>query len=88
MPLSDMNGAGSFWQGAWTFRIYWGAFAVLLLLAAHLLWRRGTEVRLRPRLASTRRRLAGGVRTVGATSIPISPARPSAVTTWARFQPA
>jgi ABC-2 type transport system permease protein len=59
MPLSDMNGAGSFWQGAWTFRLYWGAFAALLLVAAHLLWRRGTEVRLRPRLALARRRLAG-----------------------------
>ena len=59
MPLSDMNGAGSFWKGAWTVRIYWGAFAVLLLLAAHLLWRRGTEIRLRPRLAQARRRLSG-----------------------------
>ncbi|HLM69254.1 MAG TPA: ABC transporter permease, partial [Longimicrobium sp.] len=59
MPLSDMNGAGSFWWGAWTVRVYWGAFAVLLLLAAHLLWRRGTEIRLRPRLAAARRRLAG-----------------------------
>jgi ABC-type Na+ efflux pump permease subunit len=59
MPLSDINGTGSFWQGAWTFRIYWGAFAVLLLLAAHLLWRRGTEIRLKPRLAYARRRLAG-----------------------------
>ena len=59
MPLSDMNGAGSFWWGAWTVRVYWGAFAVLLLLAAHLLWRRGTEIRLRPRLAAARRRLRG-----------------------------
>jgi ABC-2 type transport system permease protein len=58
-PLSDMNGAGSFWKGAWTFRIYWGALAVLLLVAAHLLWRRGAEIRLKPRLAHARRRLAG-----------------------------
>ena len=58
MPLSDMNGAGSFWRGAWTVRIYWSAFAVLLLVAAHLLWRRGTEIRLRPRLAAARRRLS------------------------------
>ena len=60
MPLSDMNGAGSFWWGAWTVRLYWGAFAVLLLVAAHLLWRRGTEVRLRPRLVAARRRLREG----------------------------
>ena len=59
MPLSDMNGAGTFWKGAWTVRFYWGAFAVLLLLAAHLLWRRGTEIKLRPRLAAARRRLSG-----------------------------
>ncbi|HYH80403.1 MAG TPA: hypothetical protein VEX86_11425, partial [Longimicrobium sp.] len=58
-PLSDMNGGGGFWVAAWTFRLYWGAFAALLLVAAHLLWRRGTEVRLRPRLALARRRLAG-----------------------------
>jgi len=58
-PLSDINGAGSFWKGPWTFRIYWGAFAILLLVAAHLLWRRGTEIRLKPRLALARRRLAG-----------------------------
>jgi hypothetical protein len=57
MPLSDMNGAGSFWRGAWTVRAYWGAFAVLLLVAAHLLWRRGSELRLRPRLAAARCRL-------------------------------
>jgi hypothetical protein len=59
MPLSDLNGAGSFWKGAWTFRMYWGAFAVLLLVGAHLLWRRGTEIRLKPRLALARRRLLG-----------------------------
>ncbi|HYE59001.1 MAG TPA: M1 family aminopeptidase, partial [Rhodothermales bacterium] len=59
MPLSDLNGAGSFWKGAWAFRLYWGAFAVLLLIAAHLLWRRGTEVRLKPRLALAARRLVG-----------------------------
>jgi ABC-2 type transport system permease protein len=69
MPLSDMNGAGSFWWGAWTVRVYWGAFAVLLLLAAHLLWRRGTEVRLRPRLAAARRRLAGAPGRVGAAAL-------------------
>ncbi|HET7228764.1 MAG TPA: M1 family aminopeptidase [Longimicrobium sp.] len=69
MPLSDMNGAGSFWWGAWTVRAYWGAFAVLLLLAAHLLWRRGTEIRLRPRLAAARRRLAGAAGRVAAAAL-------------------
>ena len=69
MPLSDLNGAGSFWKGAWTFRLYWGAFAVLLLLVAHLLWRRGTEMRLKPRLALARRRLAGAPGLVGAGAL-------------------
>jgi ABC-2 type transport system permease protein len=69
MPLSDLNGAAGFWKGAWTFRLYWGAFAALLLLAAHLLWRRGTEIRLKPRLALARRRLAGTPGLVGAAAL-------------------
>jgi len=69
VPLSDVNGAGSFWQGAWVFRLYWGTFAVLLLVAAHLLWRRGTDVRLRPRLSLARRRLAGAVGWVAAAAL-------------------
>ena len=69
VPLSDMNGAGSFWIGAWIFRAYWGAFAVLLLVAAHLLWRRGTDVRLRHRLTSLRRRLSGATRWVAGAAL-------------------
>jgi ABC-2 type transport system permease protein len=69
MPLSDLNGAGSFWFGAWTLRLYWGAFAVLLLLAAHLLWRRGTEVRLKPRLEGAWGRLAGTPGLVAAAAL-------------------
>ncbi len=59
MPLSDMNGAGTFWQGAWTLRLYWGAAAVLLLVASHLMWRRGADVRLKPRVARMPQRFAG-----------------------------
>lgn len=69
MPLSDLNGAGSFWFGAWMLRLYWGAFAVLLLVAAHLLWRRGTEVRLKPRLARAWGRLAGAPGWVAAAAL-------------------
>ena len=68
-PLSDLNAGGSFWIGAWTLRIYWGACAVLLLLAAHLLWRRGTEVRLKPRLALVRRRLRGAPGWIGTAAL-------------------
>ncbi|HET7434113.1 MAG TPA: M1 family aminopeptidase [Thermoanaerobaculia bacterium] len=69
MPLSDLNGAGSFWKGAWTFRLYWAAFAVLLLVAAHLLWRRGTEIRLKPRLTRARRALLGAPGWVAAAAL-------------------
>jgi len=56
---SDINGAGTFWIGAWWFRFYWAAVALILLVAAHLLWRRGTETRLKPRLRLAKARLAG-----------------------------
>jgi ABC-2 type transport system permease protein len=56
---SDLNGAGNFWAGAWWFRLYWSAFALLLLVASHLLWRRGTETRLKPRLRRAPARLMG-----------------------------
>ena len=59
VPLSDFSGVDNFWVGAWTVRLYWGALAVLLLVASHLLWRRGTETRFRSRLVLARRRLAG-----------------------------
>lgn len=59
VPLSDMNGAGSFWIGAWIFRLYWGSFALLLLIIAHLFWRRGRDVRLKPRLIQSIHRLKG-----------------------------
>jgi hypothetical protein len=50
VPLSDMAGAGIHWQAAWWFRLFWVAAAALLLVAVHLLWRRGTEQRLKARL--------------------------------------
>jgi aminopeptidase N len=59
-PLSDMNGAGIYWIGAWWFRLYWGGLCLILLAASHLLWRRGTETRLAPRLRLVPRRLKGG----------------------------
>jgi len=59
VPLSDMNGQGTFWIGAWWFRLYWTAFATILLVLAYALWRRGTETRLTPRLRRLPRRLWG-----------------------------
>jgi hypothetical protein len=57
--LSDMNGAQVGLALGWWLRLYWGAFAVMLAVLAHLLWRRGTEVSLRPRLKQLPRRLTG-----------------------------
>lgn len=53
-PLSDMNGAGGFWVGAWIGRLYWMAFAAFLLVVAHWLWPRGTVTAVRPRLKAVR----------------------------------
>jgi ABC-2 type transport system permease protein len=59
VPLSDMNGMGRFWEGRAWFQAYWLAFALMLLVTAHLLWRRGADTSLRPRLAHLPRRLRG-----------------------------
>jgi ABC-type transport system involved in multi-copper enzyme maturation permease subunit len=56
---SDMAGQGNFSAAGYWFRLYWLAFSVLLLVASHLLWRRGTETRLKPRLKLVPRRLRG-----------------------------
>ena len=70
-PYSDMNGAGGYWKAAWLFRLYWGAFAVLLLVGAHLLWRRGTETRLKPRLKRVPARLRGATAMAAGTALAV-----------------
>ena len=59
VPLSDMNGQGRFWIGAAWFRLYWGAAALILLVLAHALWRRGVDTGLLPRLKRLPHRLKG-----------------------------
>ncbi len=59
VPLSDMNGQGTYWIGADWFRLYWSAFAVVLLVLAYGVWRRGTETRFMPRLRRLPHRLKG-----------------------------
>lgn len=71
VPLSDMNDMGSFWQGAWWFRLYWSAFAVVLLVLTHALWRRGTVTGLRARLRRLPRRLAGPAGLIGAGALAV-----------------
>ena len=58
---SDMNGFGPFIPPVLWFRLYWSAWAMLLLVVAVLFWVRGTEPGLRRRLASARARFAGPV---------------------------
>jgi aminopeptidase N len=69
VPLSDMNGQGRFWIGAYWFRLYWAAFAVILLTAAYGLWRRGSETRFAPRLRRLPSRLMGGAGVVLALAV-------------------
>jgi ABC-2 type transport system permease protein len=59
VPLSDMNGQGTFWIARAWFHLYWSGFALVLTVLTYALWRRGTETRLRPRLARLPRRLRG-----------------------------
>jgi hypothetical protein len=49
VPVSDFNGQGNFWIGAAVFRAYWLLFGVILIVVAHLLWPRGTDLGLRVR---------------------------------------
>jgi aminopeptidase N len=59
VPVSDFNGMDRFWVARTWFQAFWMLGALILLLAAHLLWRRGTEVELKPRIARLRQRLHG-----------------------------
>ena len=70
-PLSDLNGLSRFWITQAWFQIYWSAFAAILLVFAHVLWRRGTTVALRPRLRLAARHLRGsaGVTLAAATAV-------------------
>lgn len=58
-PLSDLNGSGGFLAAGWWLRLYWAGFALVMLVMAHLFWRRGTEQRLKPRLKQLPRKLKG-----------------------------
>ncbi|WP_380785487.1 M1 family aminopeptidase [Sphingomonas sp. R86521] len=69
VPLSDMNGQGRFWIGAWSFRAYWAALALLILVLSHALWRRGAETLLKVRLKRVPHRLAGPAGGISAAAI-------------------
>lgn len=56
-PLSDMNGDNVGGALGWWLRLYWGGIALALAAIAHLMWRRGTETRILPRLKTLPRRM-------------------------------
>ncbi len=69
MPLSDMNGLGHFWIAWLMFKLYWAAFAVMLLVIAHLLWRRGVATSFGARLSLASARLKGGAGVIMLTAL-------------------
>jgi ABC-type transport system involved in multi-copper enzyme maturation permease subunit len=69
VPLSDMNGQGDFAGYRGWFRAYWTAFAVLLVVLSHALWRRGVSGTLRVRLRALPRRLAGAPGVIAAAAL-------------------
>lgn len=70
-PLSDMNGWGRFWVGGVWLRLYWSAGAVILLVLAYGLWRRGLDTRLLPRLRRLPARLGGGAWATGLAALAV-----------------
>ena len=56
-PYSDMNGYGHFVKPLVLFNLYWAIFCGLIVVAAHLLWVRGTESAFGKRLSIARQRV-------------------------------
>ena len=56
---SDINGYGHFMLRLRSFQAYWAGASVLLLVAAYLMWARGTQSGWRERWAQARDRLSG-----------------------------
>ncbi|KAA9325317.1 hypothetical protein F0P96_20155 [Hymenobacter busanensis] len=68
-PYSAMNGYGHFVWPFFAFKLYWGAFAVLLALASSLLWPRGTETRFSWRWQQARFGFSPGLRVVAGVAL-------------------
>ncbi|MEP1421067.1 MAG: M1 family aminopeptidase [Erythrobacter sp.] len=67
-PVSDMNADGVAGALGWWLRLYFGGMALVMAVLAHLMWRRGSETRLMPRLKALPRRAmstAGALGLVG-----------------------
>jgi ABC-2 type transport system permease protein len=66
---SDMNGFGPFVAPYLWFKLYWAAWALLLLTVATLFWTRGREPGLRRRFATARARFTGPVARTAAVAV-------------------
>ncbi len=69
---SDMNGYGHFLPGLWSFQVYWGALAALLLVVGYLFWMRGRESGLRARMQRARERVGSPVIAFAVASVAIA----------------
>ena len=59
MTFSELNGTAYGGAVGWWLRFYWLAFAAILIVIGHLLWRRGTAVTLKGQWRTLPRRLRG-----------------------------
>jgi ABC-2 type transport system permease protein len=69
LPYSDLNGFGAYAEPFLWFNGFWSIAAILLLMAASLLWVRGTAVSTRVRLATAGVIWRGNLRGVSAVVI-------------------
>ena len=79
--FSDMNADRLGGGGRWWLALYWSFWALLLAVLAHLLWRRGNDVSLMPRL----KRLPGRLRGVPLALTAIGIAGAGATGAWAWY---
>ncbi|MDT9597415.1 hypothetical protein [Sphingosinicella rhizophila] len=68
VPSETHNGFRIEQDGAWWFRLYWASIAALLMVASHLLWRRGNDLQLGFRFKRGSARLRGPVGLVAAAA--------------------
>jgi len=66
---TEMSGLGPYMAPWLWFKLYWAAWALLLLVVARLLWVRGRESGFGVRLRLARRRLAGGAAWAGGLAV-------------------
>jgi len=70
MFYSDLNGYGHFLPAVFWFRLYWSAFAMLLLVLAYVLWVRGRDAGWRGRLRTAAARFTPAVGSIaGAAAV-------------------